>query len=131
MFGLYFSMRFIESHWFTWVTQMSHIPMDIDFHKGPGSKSKAWIRLQLESTVNVHPGIFNDWFTGHLSYQIEHHLLPTMPRHNYAKVRPLIQELCAKHGIEYRSKTLLGAMADIVASMKASGALWLEAYHLE
>jgi fatty acid desaturase len=131
MFGLYFSMRFVESHWFTWVTQMNHIPMDIDFHKGATKDSKDWIRLQLESTLNVHPGAFNDWFTGHLNYQIEHHLMPTMPRHHYPKVKPLIEDLCRKHSIVYRSKTLLGAMGDIVASMKASGQLWLEAYHLD
>ena len=132
MFGLYFAMRFVESHWFTWVTQMNHIPMDIDFHKGPAKgASKQWLQLQLESTLNVFPGAFNDWFTGHLNYQIEHHLIPTMPRHNYHKIKPLIEELCAKHGLPYREKTLLGAMGDIVASMKSSGELWLEAYHLD
>jgi fatty acid desaturase len=130
MCGLYLAARFVESHWFTWCTQMSHLPMDIDFHKGAGD-SKAWIRLQLESTVNVHPSFFNDWFTGHLNFQIEHHLMPTMPRHNYRKVKPLIEDLCRKHNIRYRSKTLLGAMGDIVAAMKTSGQLWLEAYHLD
>jgi fatty acid desaturase len=94
--------------------------------------SKAWIRLQLESTVNVHPGAFNDWFCRHLNFQIEHHLMPTMPRHNYCKIKPLIEDLCCKHNIDYRSKTLLGAMGDnISASLKASGQLWLEAYHLD
>lgn len=37
-----------------------------------------------------------------------------MPRHNYHKVAPLVQSLCAKHGIEYQSKPLLSAFADIV-----------------
>ena len=27
------SHRFIESHWFTWATQMSHIPMAIDLDR--------------------------------------------------------------------------------------------------
>lgn len=30
-----------------------------------------WVRLQLESTLNVEPSKFNDWFTGHLNFQIE------------------------------------------------------------
>jgi hypothetical protein len=34
--------------------------------------------------------------------------MPTMPRHHYKRVKPLVEELCAKHGITYRSKTLLG-----------------------
>ena len=41
-------------------------------------------------------------------------LFPTMPRHNYYKVAPLVQSLCAKHGIKYQSKPLLSAFADIV-----------------
>jgi fatty acid desaturase len=129
-FWLYMAVRFVESHWFTWVTQMNHIPMDIDFHPGP-EKAKGWVRLQLESTLNVLPSSFNDWFTGHLNYQIEHHLMPTMPRHHYPKVRPLIQELCKKHGIVYREKPLLAAMGDIVASMQTSGEMWRDAYHLD
>ena len=129
-FGLYMAVRFVESHWFTWVTQMNHIPMDIGFHPGPDG-AKDWVRLQLESTLNVLPSAFNDWFTGHLNYQIEHHLVPTMPRHHYRKLRPHVKALCEKHGLVYREKPLLGAMADIVSSMKASGALWREAYHLD
>lgn len=43
-----------------------------------------------------------------------HSLFPTMPRHNYWKVAPLVKSLCAKHGIEYQCKPLLTAFADIV-----------------
>jgi len=46
--------------------------------------------LQVNATCNVEGGRFNDWFTGHLNYQIEHHLFPTMPRHNYSTVAPLV-----------------------------------------
>lgn len=37
-----------------------------------------------------------------------------MPRHNYHKVAPLVQSLCAKYGIKYESKPLFSAFADIV-----------------
>lgn len=60
-------IRFIESHWFTWVTQMSHIPMKVDLDRGDD-----WFTSQLVSTCNVEQGLFNDWFTGHLNFQIEH-----------------------------------------------------------
>ncbi|PIO24857.1 hypothetical protein AB205_0203630 [Aquarana catesbeiana] len=55
-------------------------------------------------------------------------LFPTMPRHNYWKVAPLIRSLCKKYGIEYQSKPLFTAFADIVHSLKESGELWLDAY---
>lgn len=123
LIGLYFIVRFLESNWFVWVSQMSHIPMHID-----RDQNKDWLSTQLQATCNVHKSFFNDWFTGHLNFQIEHHLFPTMPRHNYHKVAPLVQSLCAKHGVPYMSKPLFTAFADIVYSLKESGQLWLDAY---
>uniref|UniRef100_A0A7M4FXK7 Fatty acid desaturase 1-like n=1 Tax=Crocodylus porosus TaxID=8502 RepID=A0A7M4FXK7_CROPO len=115
--------RVLQSTWFTWVSQMNHIPMNIDY-----DKNMDWFTTQLQGTCNVHPSPFNDWFTGHLNFQIEHHLFPTMPRHNYWKVVPLVKSLCTKHGIEYQCKSLITAFADIVRSLKESGELWLDAY---
>ncbi|XP_070570639.1 acyl-CoA 6-desaturase-like [Ptychodera flava] len=123
-FALYMFVRFLESHWFVWVTQMNHIPMDID-----KEQHKHWLPLQLQATCNVDPSFFNDWFTGHLNFQIEHHLFPTMPRHNYHKIAPLVKSLCKKHSVTYESKNLLTAMVDVVRSLRKSGELWYEAYH--
>ncbi|XP_059875003.1 acyl-CoA (8-3)-desaturase isoform X2 [Delphinus delphis] len=121
--GLFFMVRFLESNWFVWVTQMNHIPMHIDY-----DRNVDWVSTQLQATCNVHKSAFNDWFSGHLNFQIEHHLFPTMPRHNYHKAAPLVQSLCAKHGVEYQSKPLFSAFADIVHSLRESGQLWLDAY---
>uniref|UniRef100_A0A8C6V7A6 Fatty acid desaturase domain-containing protein n=1 Tax=Naja naja TaxID=35670 RepID=A0A8C6V7A6_NAJNA len=84
---------------------------------------------QLSATCNVGESLFNDWFTGHLNFQIEHHLFPTMPRHNYYKVVPLMKSLCAKHNIKYECKPLLSAFADVVRSLKESGKVWYNAYY--
>ncbi|XP_067849900.1 acyl-CoA 6-desaturase [Heptranchias perlo] len=116
-------VRFIESHWFVWVTQMNHIPMNID-----DEKHKDWLTMQLDSTCNVEQSSFNDWFSGHLNFQIEHHLFPTMPRHNFYKIAPLVKSLCDKHGLNYQVKPLLQAFKDIIGSLKRSGDLWLDAY---
>ncbi|KAK3794243.1 hypothetical protein RRG08_039024 [Elysia crispata] len=121
----YLFVRFIESHWFVWTTQMNHIPMDVDY-----DEDLDWVTSQLKATCNVEQSLFNDWFSGHLNFQIEHHLFPTMPRHNLHKAAPLVKSLCEKHGLDYKCKTLFGAMRDIVGSLKASGELWYEAYHM-
>ncbi|XP_048463268.1 acyl-CoA 6-desaturase-like, partial [Rhincodon typus] len=84
--------------------------------------------LQLDSTCNIEQSFFNDWFSGHLNFQIEHHLFPTMPRHNYYKIAPLVKSLCDKHGLNYQVKPLLQAFKDIIGSLKKSGDLWLDAY---
>ncbi|KAL5005706.1 hypothetical protein ScPMuIL_016864 [Solemya velum] len=118
-FWLYMVVRFFESHWFVWCTQMSHIPNDIDY-----DPKTDWFTLQSNASCNVDPSPFNDWFSGHLNFQIEHHLFPTMPRHNYYKVTPMVKEICKKHGIEYRCKPLTTAFYDIFRTLKESGDLW-------
>uniref|UniRef100_A0A8D0B8C4 Cytochrome b5 heme-binding domain-containing protein n=1 Tax=Salvator merianae TaxID=96440 RepID=A0A8D0B8C4_SALMN len=115
--------RLLESTWFLWVSQMNHIPMNIDY-----DKNLDWVSAQLAATCNVDQSLFNDWFTGHLNFQIEHHLFPTMPRHNYWKVAPLVKSLCAKHDVKYECKPLLTAFGDILRTLKESGEHWLDAY---
>ncbi|KAK6010841.1 stearoyl-CoA 9-desaturase [Ostertagia ostertagi] len=57
--------------------------------------------LQVNTTRNMRPGIFIDWLWGGLNYQIEHHLFPTMPRHNLSKVMPLVKQFCAENDLPY------------------------------
>lgn len=125
----YFFVRCMESHWFVWVSQSNHIPMEID-----DDKERPWLALQLHATCDIEKSLFNDWFTGHLNFQIEHHLFPTMPRHNLYKIQPFARALCAKHGIPYQVKSLSGAFRDIIGSLKHSGEIWLayrDAYNLD
>ncbi|KAM8813960.1 fatty acid desaturase 2-like protein FADS2B [Rhynchonycteris naso] len=121
---LIYLVKFLESPWIACVTQMSHIPM-----KMSKEENRDWLSTQVLATCNVEQSFFNDWFTGHLNFQIEHHLFPTMPRHNYHKVAPLVRSLCAKHGLQYVNKPMLEAFGDIVRALKKSSALWVEAYY--
>ena len=36
--------RILESHWFTWVTQTNHIPMEIDY-----DKQRDWPAMQVRN----------------------------------------------------------------------------------
>ncbi|XP_051002067.1 fatty acid desaturase 3 [Acomys russatus] len=120
---LFVAVRVLESHWFVWITQMNHIPKEIGHEK-----HRDWASSQLAATCNVEPSLFIDWFSGHLNFQIEHHLFPTMPRHNYRRVAPLVKAFCAKHGLHYEVKPFLTALVDIIRSLKKSGDIWLDAY---
>ena len=60
-------VRFLESHWFVWATQMSHLPMPIDY-----DTHDDWVTTQLRASRNVDHSLFNDWWSGHLNFQIEH-----------------------------------------------------------
>jgi fatty acid desaturase 2 (delta-6 desaturase) len=122
--GFFFLTRCLESHWFVWVSQSNHIPMDIE-----DDLERPWLPLQLYATCDVDKSFFNDWFTGHLNFQIEHHLFPTMPRHNLYKIQPMVREMCRKHGIPYQCKSLSQAFGDVVRSLKRSGEIWEKHYH--
>ena len=63
----YYFMRFVESQWYVWVSQINHIPMDVE-----AEKHLDWVTLQLRGTCNVKPSLFKTWLCGHLNYQIEH-----------------------------------------------------------
>jgi fatty acid desaturase len=65
------------------------------------SDTKDFVTAQIVSTRDITAGIWNDWFTGGLNYQIEHHLFPTLPRHNLCKVAAAVRQLCEKHGLAY------------------------------
>ncbi|XP_045642463.1 fatty acid desaturase 2-like protein FADS2B [Ursus americanus] len=122
---LIFMVKFLESPWMTYIVQMSHIPMKMSTEE----EKKDWFSTQVLATCNIEQSFFNDWFTGHQNFQIEHHLFPTMPRHNYHKVAPLVRSLCAKHGLLYVTKPPLEAFGDIVRALKKSAALWRDAYY--
>jgi hypothetical protein len=47
--ALYMTVRFVESHWFTWVTQMNHGPKDVDYNK-----QKPWVQLQVLTPAQRH-----------------------------------------------------------------------------
>jgi len=116
---LYWSMRVLESMWFTWITSMSHLPMQIE-----SDKDDDWVTHTVNTTQNLAGGLFNDWFTGHLNYQIEHHLFPTMPRHSYAAINPRIKALCKKHGLNMRTRPLASAAWDVVVALQETGQLY-------
>ena len=67
------------------------------------STDKDFVTAQIVSTRDISSGLFEDWFTGGLNYQIEHHLFPSLPRHNLGRVQRDVQALCEKHALLYES----------------------------
>jgi fatty acid desaturase len=50
------------------VAQSNHVVMDVSHD----DSNMSWFRMQLKATCNIAKSSFNDWFTGHLNFQIEH-----------------------------------------------------------
>ena len=70
------------------------------------SDSKDFVTSQVISTRDIVGTRWVNWFMGGLNYQIEHHLFPTLPRHNLKKVQTRVKELCARHGLSYEECTM-------------------------
>ena len=86
--------------------------------------SKDWHRMQIECNLNVENPWWLDWFHGGLNLHIEHHLFPTMPRHNFRKASVHIRKLCEELGIHYHAMPLSHAVVYVLKHLKASGKLF-------
>ncbi|KAA8494431.1 Acyl-lipid (9-3)-desaturase [Porphyridium purpureum] len=70
-------------------------------------KSTDFVQMQVLTTRNIEPTAFNRWFSGGLSYQIEHHIWPQLPRHSLPKAREILTKFCSKYDIPYASQGLI------------------------
>lgn len=62
-----------------------------------------WYYRQLLGSGNFEGGRALHILSGHLSYQIEHHLFPDIPAHRYAEMSPRVREICEAHGLPYNT----------------------------
>ena len=87
-------------------------------HKGmqilEGDTSIDFLRRQVLTSRNVagrgvvSGGLLRAAFGG-LTYQIEHHLFPSMPSRNLRQCRPIVKAFCAAHGVDYCETSLLAS----------------------
>jgi len=101
--AFFFISEFIGGSGIALIVFMNHYACE-HLRKDEG-KEADFLTLQLTTTKNINPGVFMDWFAGGLNYQIEHHLFPTIPRHNLCKVKPTVEQFCKKYDLPYISQT--------------------------
>jgi fatty acid desaturase len=91
-----------------WVFALNHTMFPVV--RGP--KDKDWVRSTCDATQNiVSPNnavqAWLDWFTGHLDYQVEHHLFPNM-------LKPILQ----KHGVPLHESPFWSAVGQVFATLR-------------
>ena len=57
---------------------------------------------------------FTGWFMGGLHYQVEHHIFPTVPRHNLKACRALVEPIARKYGVPYHSTTMWAGTVEVL-----------------
>ena len=53
-----------------------------------------WVEMNCRGTLNYSDDWVTTFMTGYLNYQIEHHLVPTMPQWNYPLIAKDVREMC-------------------------------------
>ncbi len=76
-----------------------------------------FMREQILTARNIRPHPIVDCYYGHLNYQIEHHLFPTLARHRMPAARRIIRKFCHDSDIEYCETSILGSYVDIIRHM--------------
>jgi len=106
--GLYMGVVFLTNH--------TGMPLTRDSRDGVPLVAQAAI------TRNVKVGVPGDWLWGGLNYQIEHHLIPDLPRASMRAAVPYVQAFCRRNGIDYCCVGPLRAWMDVVRHAHSVGA---------
>ncbi len=107
VFGLYLGLSFAPNH--------KGMPTLTD------AQAQDHLRAQVLTSRNVRPGRVVDVALGGLNYQIEHHLFPSMPRHNLRRAQPLVEAFCRARGVSYLETGLLASYRQALGHLHAVG----------
>jgi linoleoyl-CoA desaturase len=73
-----------------------------------------WYIRQLLGSCNLDGPPLLHLMTGNLSYQIEHHLFPTLPSNRYSELAPRVREICEHYELPYTSGSLPRQYAQVI-----------------
>lgn len=83
-----------------------------------GESRGAFYQRQIRGSANIDGSPHFHKLTGHLSYQVEHHLFPDLPVSRYPEISVDVRHICAKYGVPYNSSgfghQLRGALKRVV-----------------
>jgi linoleoyl-CoA desaturase len=89
-----------------------------DFPEGydPGTRA-AWYAMQAQAARDVEVPHWVSVLCGGLDLQIEHHLFPRLPPNRLREIAPRVREICAKHGVTYRSDSWPTTLRSVVKEL--------------
>ena len=71
-----------------------------------GEDRAHWYARQVMGSGNFEVGPLGHVLSGHLGFQIEHHLFPNIPAWRYPEMAPRVREICERHGLAYHTGSL-------------------------
>jgi linoleoyl-CoA desaturase len=114
------SANLIRNVWAFLVIFCGHFPDGVQVYPvdRSGEETQAeWFLRQIGGSANIEGSSLFHLLSGHLSFQIEHHLFPDLPSCRYPEIAPEVRALCEKYGVAYNTgsfvKQLNGAVRRI------------------
>ncbi len=106
--------------------QLAHCVEEAEFsttEKMAEAGKVEWARHQVETTVDFAPrSRILAWYMGGLNFQIEHHLFSRVAHTHYPKIAPIVQEVCARYGVDYQvHQTLRSAVMSHIRFLARMG----------
>ncbi len=98
----------IALYFFTWqaAIYMTAATPHMTNAEAAARESDSWALQVCRRTTNQLCGNrFYDWLTGGFNYQIEHHLLPSIPREHLPAIAPVVEATCREFGYPYVAYT--------------------------
>ena len=71
------------------------------------------------TTRNMPSGLFNDFFSGYLNYQIEHHLFPWLPCVFFADIQPMVKTAMAAQELPYTQMSWTESVIKLYRHMRS------------
>jgi len=94
-------------------------------HKGmplvPKDARIDFLRRQVLTSRNIRSGVVTDIAMGHLNYQVEHHLFPSMPSVSLRRAQPIVRAFCQEREIPYTETDLIESYRIVIRYLNAVG----------
>jgi linoleoyl-CoA desaturase len=97
-----------------------HFPAGVRVYSEEETRDESrgeWYVRQLNGSANLDGGPLFHLMTGHLSFQIEHHLFPDLPAARYPELAPRVREICERYGQAYHTGSFARQFGSVVARL--------------
>jgi linoleoyl-CoA desaturase len=82
-----------------------------------GESRGEWYARQMNGSANLDGGRLFHLLSGHLGFQIEHHLFPDLPACRYPELAPRVRTICARYGQTYNTGSFARQLGSVVGSL--------------
>jgi linoleoyl-CoA desaturase len=99
----------VRSVWTHTIVFMGHLPEGAEIFTEEQLEDESrggWYVRQLLGSCNLDGSRLFHVMSGHLSFQVEHHLFPDLPSNRYPEISARVRAVCERHGLPYGSGPL-------------------------